>query len=61
MSILKTLELFKLAPARMAIVVDDCGTLQGVVTQTDFLEAIAGDLPDTSGPLGHDESGVVQR
>jgi CBS domain containing-hemolysin-like protein len=33
----------------MAIVVDDYGTLQGIVTQTDFLEAIAGDLPD---PLG---------
>jgi predicted tellurium resistance membrane protein TerC len=46
MSILKTLELFKLTPARMAIVVDDYGTLQGIVTQTDFLEAIAGDLPD---------------
>jgi putative hemolysin len=51
MSILKTLELVKLAPARMAIVVDDYGTLQGIVTQTDFLEAIAGDLPDPQGVM----------
>ncbi len=46
-SILKTLDLFKQAPVEMALVVDEYGRVQGIVTQTDFLEAIAGDLPDT--------------
>jgi predicted tellurium resistance membrane protein TerC len=45
-SILKTFELFKLAPVRMAIVVGEQRNLLGIVTQTDLLEAIAGDLPD---------------
>jgi CBS domain containing-hemolysin-like protein len=43
-SILNTLESFKVAPVHMAIVVDELGLVQGVVTQTDLLEAIAGDL-----------------
>jgi predicted tellurium resistance membrane protein TerC/predicted transcriptional regulator len=46
-SILKTFELFKLDPVHMAIVIDERGSLQGIVTQTDLLEAIAGDLPDS--------------
>ena len=46
-SILDALDIFKRAPVEMALVVDEYGGLQGVVTQTDFLEAIAGDLPDT--------------
>src|SRR5215469_982122 len=48
-SILNTLELFKNTPVHMALVVDEYGNLQGVVTQTDLLEAIAGDLPDPQG------------
>ena len=47
-SILKTLELFKREPVDMALVVDEYGGLQGVVTQTNVLEAIAGDLPETA-------------
>jgi CBS domain containing-hemolysin-like protein len=45
-SILDALDIFKQAPIEMALVVDEYGGLQGIVTQTDFLEAIAGDLPD---------------
>jgi putative hemolysin len=45
-SILDTLEMFKSAPVEMALMTDEYGSLQGIVTQTDFLEAIAGDLPE---------------
>ncbi len=45
----KVLERFKQGPVRLAIIVDEYGSLQGIVTQTDLLEAIAGDLPDAEG------------
>ncbi|HSD74075.1 MAG TPA: transporter associated domain-containing protein [Steroidobacteraceae bacterium] len=44
-SILDTLRLFKQAPVEIAIVMDSYGVLQGIVTHTDVLEAIAGHLP----------------
>jgi putative hemolysin len=47
--IFRVLEQFKRAPVRLAIVVDEYGKLAGIVTQTDLLEAIAGDLPDVEG------------
>ena len=31
------------------MVVDEYGTIQGIVTRTDLLEAVAGDLPDIDG------------
>lgn len=45
-SILEILDLFKRAPVEIALVVDEHGNLQGIVTQTNLLEAITGDLPD---------------
>jgi putative hemolysin len=45
-SILRTLDLFKKTPAHTAVVIDEYGVVQGIVTRTDLLEAIAGDLPD---------------
>ncbi|OCP16036.1 MULTISPECIES: hemolysin family protein [unclassified Ensifer] len=45
--VFRVLETFKTAPVRLAIIVDEYGSLEGIITQTDLLEAIAGDLPDT--------------
>ena len=47
-SVLSALEHFKRTPAELAVVVDEYGGFQGLVTRTDLLEAIAGDLPDTA-------------
>jgi CBS domain containing-hemolysin-like protein len=57
-SVLEALKTFKGAPVELALVLDERGALRGVVTRTDLLEAIAGDLPDAHGdtagaqPLG---------
>ena len=45
-SILRTLDLFRKTPVNTAVVVDEYGAIQGIVTRTDLLEAVAGDLPD---------------
>ena len=45
-SVLETLKVFKKHPIELALVLDAGGRLTGVVTRTDLLEAIAGDLPD---------------
>jgi magnesium and cobalt exporter, CNNM family len=45
-TVLRTLDLFKKTPAHTAVIVDEYGVVQGIVTRTDLLEAIAGDLPD---------------
>ncbi len=55
--VFQVLEQFKRAPVRMAAVVDEYGVLQGIVTQTDLLEALAGDLPDIIG----EEPEVIER
>jgi CBS domain containing-hemolysin-like protein len=47
--VMKVLEHFKTKPVRMAIIVDEYGSLEGIITQTDLLEAIAGDIPDEEG------------
>lgn len=56
-TIFKVLEQFRKAPVRMITIVDEYGVLQGIVTQTDLLEAIAGDLPDVEG----EEPDVIER
>jgi putative hemolysin len=45
-SVLDALNQFKRRTAELAVVVDDQGLFQGIVTRTDLLEAIAGEFPD---------------
>ena len=47
-SILRTLDLFRKTPVHSAVIVDEYGSIQGIVTRTDLLEAVAGDLPNIS-------------
>lgn len=56
-SIFDVLGHFKSGPIRLAMIVDEYGTLQGIVTQTDLLEAIAGDLAAGEG----EEPDIVER
>ena len=57
-SILRTLDLFRSTPTHTAIVVDEYGSIQGILTRTDLLEAVAGDLPKINPPL---EPSVTRR
>jgi putative hemolysin len=55
---LKALELFKRQGAPMALIVDEYGDIQGLMTLNDLLESLVGDI---AGPGGMDERTVVQR
>ena len=45
-SILRALDLFRRTPVNAAVIVDEYGSVQGLVTRTDLLEAVAGPLPE---------------
>jgi putative hemolysin len=47
MPVLRLLERFKASAVHLAIVVDEHGSFEGIVTPTDILTAIAGDLPES--------------
>ena len=55
---LKVLEMFKQSGIHMALVVDEYGNIQGLVSMTDILEAIVGDIP-TIDELGEQE--IIRR
>jgi len=57
MPIVRVFEQFKQRPVRLALVVDEYGGLEGIVTQTDLLEALAGDIPESV----DEEPDVVER
>lgn len=44
--VLTALEQFKSGPAHVALVVNEFGAVEGMLTRSDILEAIAGDLPE---------------
>lgn len=50
--VMEMLEIFKKKPVDLAVVVDEAGSLAGVVTRLDLLEAIAGEFPD------HEDAGT---
>ncbi|MEO1210610.1 MAG: hemolysin family protein [Cyanobacteria bacterium J06638_20] len=55
---LKVLELFKQSGTHIALVVDEYGVIQGIVTLNDVMEVVMGDIPFAD----HDyESPIVQR
>lgn len=58
MPALKVLEVFKKSGTQMAMVLDEYGSVQGLVTLTDILEAIVGDIPSAEELA---EPPVVQR
>jgi len=56
-TVLRALEIFKSSREQVAIVVDEYGDLEGLVTLTDILEALVGDLPEA----GETDPRVVRR
>jgi CBS domain containing-hemolysin-like protein len=50
-TVLAALERFKREPLQLAFVVDEFGSFIGLVTATDVMEAIAGELPDEHEPV----------
>lgn len=57
-SVLKLMEQLRRAPVQLAVIVDEFGSLEGIVTPTDVLEAIAGDFPDEDEEPATEERGA---
>ena len=55
---LRVLELFKKSGIHLALIVDEYGTIEGLVSLTDILEAIVGDIPSVS---DLDEQEIIKR
>jgi putative hemolysin len=57
-NVLKLLDMFRSSLVHMAIVLDEHGSVQGIVTPTDILTSIAGELPETKADI---EAAAKQR
>ncbi|MBG1231463.1 hemolysin family protein [Aestuariivirga litoralis] len=57
-SVLETLEAFKQSSSNMALIVDEYGALQGLITMKDIMEFIVGVLPE---PAHREDYSAVQR
>ncbi len=57
-TVLRLIETFREAAAHLAVVVDEHGSVEGIVTATDVLQAIAGDIPESG---GEEEAEAVKR
>ena len=55
---LKVLELFKKSGIHLALIVDEYGMIEGLLSLTDILEAIVGDIPNIS---ENDEQEIIKR
>lgn len=56
--VLRLLDMFRTAPMNLAVVVDEYGSVQGVVSPTDILKTIAGAVPEHGEPQ---EADAVRR
>lgn len=56
-TVLRALEVFKSTGEPLALVVDEYGDLEGLVTLTDILEALVGDIPE----IGQTDQRIVRR
>ncbi|RCL02195.1 MAG: Membrane protein [Candidatus Tokpelaia sp. JSC189] len=63
-SVLRMMEQLRHSPMQVAVVVDEHGSFEGIVTPIDILEAIAGDFPDDEESVivepGEDDSLIVE-